>query len=66
LATKAERKRIKELEREQARKERALAETAALLVPGKKAAAIWGGEISPASQDQTDRGRGSKAPNEDA
>jgi hypothetical protein len=43
-ATKEERKRIKDLERELARKDRALAETAALLVLGKKAAAIWGGE----------------------
>ena len=43
-ATKEERKRIKELERDLARKERALAETAALLVLGKKAAAIWGGD----------------------
>ena len=43
-ATKDEKKRIKELERELARKERALAETAALLVLGKKASAIWGGD----------------------
>lgn len=35
-------KRIKELERELHRKERALAETAALLTLRKKAAAIWG------------------------
>ena len=41
--TKEERKRIKGLERELARKERALAETAALLVLKKKASAIWGG-----------------------
>ena len=41
-ATKDEKKRIKELERELARKDRALAKTAALLVLGKKAAAIWG------------------------
>ena len=39
-----ERKRIKALERELARKERALAEAAALLVLRKKAAAIWGEE----------------------
>jgi transposase-like protein len=38
----AEKKRIKELERELRRKERALAETAALLTLRKKAAAIWG------------------------
>ncbi len=37
-----ERKRIKELERELHRKEKALAETAALLTLRKKAAAIWG------------------------
>ena len=42
-ATKAERKQIKDLERELARKDRALAETAALLVLRKKASAIWGG-----------------------
>jgi len=41
-ATREERKRIKELERELARKDRALAETAALLVLRKKLAAIWG------------------------
>ena len=41
-ATKEERKRIKDLERELARKDRALAETAALLVLRKKASAIWG------------------------
>lgn len=35
--------RIRELERELARKEKALAETAALLVLRKKAEAIWGG-----------------------
>ncbi len=43
-ATKAEKKRVKDLERELARKDRALAETAALLVLRKKAAAIWGGD----------------------
>lgn len=41
-AVKSERKRIRELEKELARKEKALAETAALLVLRKKAAAIWG------------------------
>jgi hypothetical protein len=39
-----EKKRIKELERELARKDRALAETAALLVLRKKLGAIWGGD----------------------
>jgi len=43
-ATKEEKKRIKDLERELARKEKALAETAALLVLRKKAHAIWGGD----------------------
>lgn len=38
----AEGKRIKELERELRQKEKALAETAALLVLRKKAQAIWG------------------------
>ena len=40
----ADRKRIQELERELRRKEKALAETAALLILLKKAAAIWGEE----------------------
>lgn len=40
-ATRASAKRIKELERELLRKERALAETAALLVLSKKVAAIF-------------------------
>ena len=40
-ATRADRKRIKELEREVLRKDRALAETAALLVLSKKVAAIF-------------------------
>ena len=39
-ATRADKKRIKELERELQRKDRALAETAALLVLSKKVAAI--------------------------
>jgi len=43
-ATKDEKKRIKGLERDLARKDRALAETAALLVLRKKASAIWGDE----------------------
>jgi transposase-like protein len=41
-ATREEKKRVKDLERELARKDRALAETAALLVLRKKAQAIWG------------------------
>ncbi len=43
-ANSAETKRIKELERELRRKEKALAETAALLVLRKKAEALWGDE----------------------
>jgi transposase len=43
-ASSAESKRIKELERELRRKEKALAETAALLVLRKKADALWGDE----------------------
>jgi len=39
-----EAKKIRELEREVSRKDKALAETAALLVLKKKAAAIWGDE----------------------
>ena len=39
---KADRKRIRQLERELHRKEKALAETAALMVLRKKADAIWG------------------------
>ena len=38
----AERRRIRELEAELQRKDKALAETAALLVLRKKAQAIWG------------------------
>jgi len=38
----AERKKVKQLERELRRKEKALAETAALLTLSKKARAIWG------------------------
>jgi len=41
-ARKNDQKRIRELEKDLRRKERALAETAALLVLRKKAAAIWG------------------------
>ena len=41
-ATREEKKRIKTLERDLARKEKALAEAAALLVLRKNAAAIWG------------------------
>ena len=43
-ATKDDKKQIKELQRDLTRKEKALAETAALLVLRKKAAAIWGGD----------------------
>jgi transposase-like protein len=43
-AKRAETKRIQELEKELRRKEKALAETAALLVLKKKAQEIWGGE----------------------
>lgn len=43
-ATKEEKKRVKDLERDLARKDRALAETAALPVLRKKAQAIWGGD----------------------
>jgi transposase len=43
-ASTAESKRIKELERELRRKEKALAETAALLALRKKADALWGDE----------------------
>jgi len=43
----AEKKRIKELEKELRKKEKALAETAALLVLKKKARAIWGDEDAP-------------------
>lgn len=49
----AELKRIKELERELRRKEKALAEAAALLVLKKKAQAIWGDE-----DDNTDQRKG--------
>jgi transposase-like protein len=41
-ATKEEKQRVKALERDLARKEKALAEAAALLVLRKNAAAIWG------------------------
>jgi len=49
----AEARRIRELERELRRKEKALAEAAALLVLKKKAQAIWGDE-----DDDTTKGRG--------
>jgi transposase len=51
--TKAETKRIRELERELLRKDKALAETAALLVLKKKVQALWGEE-----DDNTDPRRG--------
>ena len=41
-AVKVERQRIRELKKELHRKEKALAEAAALLILRKKAAAIWG------------------------
>jgi len=47
----ADAKRIKELERQLRRKEKALAETAALLVLRKKLNALWGG-----ADDDTDEG----------
>ena len=43
-ATKQEKQRVKDLERELARKDKALAAAAALLILRKKAAAIWGEE----------------------
>lgn len=43
-ARKADQQRLKELERDLKKKERALAETAALLVLSKKLEAIWGDE----------------------
>ena len=65
-AAKAEKKRVKELERELARKEKALAEAAALLILRKKASAIWGDEKrSGASQIKPSGGR-FDAPNEAA
>ena len=42
--TRADKKRIKELERELLRKDKALAETAALLVLRKKLNALWGSD----------------------
>ncbi len=49
-AKRVETKRIRELEKELRRKDKALAETAALLVLKKKAQEIWGDE-----DDDTDR-----------
>jgi transposase-like protein len=46
-----DRKRIKQLERELARKDKALAETAALLVLKKKVQAIWGAEDDDTSEE---------------
>lgn len=46
LDTKAQRQRIRELERDLRRKNAALAEAAALLTLSKKAGAIWGEEAS--------------------
>ena len=50
-ATKASRKREKELERELRRKEKALAETAALLVLRGKLQALWAGEDASTRQE---------------
>lgn len=52
----AEARRVRELERELARKDKALAEAAALLVLKKKARAIWGGE-----DESTEKKNGSKS-----
>jgi hypothetical protein len=49
----AEAKRVKELERELRRKEKALAEAAALLVLRKKAEALWGDEDA-STESKTD------------
>jgi transposase-like protein len=49
----AESKRVKELERELRRKEKALAEAAALLVLRKKAEALWGDEDA-STESKTD------------
>lgn len=46
-----DKKRIKQLEREVARKDKALAETAALLVLQKKLQAVWGDEADDTSGD---------------
>lgn len=46
----AERRRIRELEKELERKEKALAETAALLVLQKKAQALWGDAEAPTAK----------------
>jgi transposase-like protein len=46
-AVRAEARRIRQLEQELARKEKALAEAAALLVLKKKAQEIWGDEAGP-------------------
>ncbi len=52
-AKSAESKRVKELERELRRKEKALAEAAALLVLRKKAEALWGDEDA-STESKTD------------
>lgn len=49
-----EAKRVKELERELRRKEKALAEAAALLVLRKKAEALWGDEDASTEQNNDD------------
>jgi transposase len=50
----ADTKRIKELERELRRKDKALAETAALLVLAKKAEALWG-DVDDGTDEQSAR-----------
>jgi len=54
-ATREEKKRIKDLEQDLARKDRALAETAALLVLRKKAAAIRDGDEDAGSAHNIDK-----------
>ena len=65
-ATKEEKKRIKDLERDLARKEKALAEAAALLILRKKASAIWGDEKQSGTSQIKPSGGRFDAPNEDA
>jgi hypothetical protein len=65
-AAKAERKRIKDPERDLARKGRALAETAALRVLRKKASAIRGDEAQSGARQIRPSGGRLDAPNEDA
>jgi hypothetical protein len=53
-ANAAERKRVRELERELRRKEKALAETAALLVLQGKVQALWAAEDAPTGHSSDD------------